>query len=175
MRTMMIALFAMTAACGGDEPAPAPAEPAPAPEAPKEAKAKAKAEPAPAADVDLKAMSPEELKTFLMTEGEKVYTTGGSGGVACVTCHMANGEGLPPSFPPLKGAGSFYGDCTNHAGLVVKGLTGEIEVNGVKYNGAMPAQANLSDLEIAAVITYERNSWGNDDGICKPKDVMAAR
>jgi cytochrome c oxidase subunit 2 len=45
----------------------------------------------------------------------------------------------------------------------------------VKYNGAMPPQANLSDLQIAAVITYERNSWGNDYGVCLPADVKAAR
>ena len=92
-----------------------------------------------------------------------------------MTCHMENGEGQAGVFPPLKGAGEFYGDCTQHAGYVLNGLMGEIEVLGVKYNGAMPAQANLSDVEIAAVLTYERNSWGNDDGLCLPEVIAAAR
>ena len=68
------------------------------------------------------------------------------------------------------------GDCATHAGIVVKGLTGEIEVNGVKYNGVMTPQGDmLNDLEIAAVISYERNAWGNDYGYCSPKDVKGVR
>ena len=48
-------------------------------------------------------------------------------------------------------------------------------INGALFIEAMPAQPNLSDEEIAAVITYERNSWGNDFGICMPEDVAKAR
>lgn len=179
------ALMGFMMACGGgDKPAPKAddkvAEPVKTEEA-AEMEEPAKTEEAPAAaeapagDADFDAKSDEDKKKTLMELGEKVYLSGGSGGVACSTCHQANGEGLPPSFPPLKGQGEFMGDCKTHAGYVINGLQGEIEVGGVKYNGVMPAQANLSDLEIAAVITYERMSWGNDFGMCSPADVAAAR
>ena len=165
----LFATFALISlvACGGSEPAPPPAPTAP----------KVEPEPAPEPEpkVDFAALDEAGQKAHLMTLGEEVYNTGGSGGVACLTCHQATGEGLPGAFPPLKGAGDFYGDCAKHAGFVINGLTGEIEIAGTTYNSAMPAQANLSDMEIAAVITFERNSWGNDDGVCTPDQVKAAR
>jgi mono/diheme cytochrome c family protein len=178
MRTPILGGFAtvlaLALACGGEAPQPsAPAAPAvPAtPAAPPEP-------PPPAAaglPADFGTLDDAGKKAALVALGEKVYTTGGSGGVACVTCHQANGEGLAPSFPPLKGQKDAMGDCTKHAGIVVHGLKGEIEIAGVKYNGVMPAQGNLSDEEIAAVITYERSSWGNDFGACLPESVVAAR
>lgn len=173
MRILTIpALLVLGFACGGSEPAPPPAPPAEKAPAPEKAEEKEEDK---AEEVDLASMSEEEQMAFLMKLGEDVYTTGGSGGVACVTCHQANGEGLPPSFPPLKGEQEWMGTCETHAGYVVHGMKGEIEVAGVKYNGVMPAQGNLSDLEIAAVITYERNAWGNDYGLCLPESVAAAR
>lgn len=176
MRLMIVAsALVIAAACGGSEPAPAPKAEAPKAEEPMKEEPKAEEPEAEEAGPDFASMSDEDKVKYLMTEGEKVYTTGGSGGVACVTCHQANGEGLPPSFPPLKGAKDWMGTCEHHAGMVVHGLKGEIEVAGAKYNGVMPAQGNLSDLEIAAVITYERMSWGNDFGPCMPEAVAAAR
>ena len=63
-----------------------------------------------------------------------------------------------------------------HAELArAKGISSEIVVNGATYNGAMPPQGNLTDYEIAAAATYERTSWGNDDGIVLPADVAAVR
>ncbi|MFT6162209.1 MAG: mono/diheme cytochrome c family protein [Myxococcota bacterium] len=119
-------------------------------------------------------MSEDDALAWLMDYGENVYLTGG-GGAACVTCHQANGQGVTGAFPPLAGSGDYYGDCENHAGLIINGLNGEIEVQGVTYNAVMPAQANLTDHEIAAVITYVRKSWGNDDGHCMPAQVASAR
>ena len=102
--------------------------------------------------------------------GEEVYTE------VCAACHQGNGEGVAGSFPPLKGAGGYYGSAENHAKIIVHGLAGEIEVLGVTYNGAMPGQgAMLNDIEIAAVATYERNSWGNNDGDVTPEQVAAVR
>lgn len=186
MRLFLVtAGLAALTACGGSEPAAdKPAEkPAAAEkeaEAKKEEPKKEEAPPAEekkeeAGEPDLASMSDDEKKAYLVDLGKKVYETGGSGGLACVTCHQANGEGMPPSFPPLKGQEEWMGDCGKHAGYVINGLQGEIEVDGVTYNGVMPAQGNLSDLEIAAVITYERNAWGNDYGICTPDQVAAAR
>lgn len=112
---------------------------------------------------------PVELGALQQT-GKGIYDQ------VCVACHQADGKGLPGSFPPLAGAGSFYGDPKNMAKIVVHGLTGEIEVLGAKYNGAMPPQgAVMSDYEIAAVTTYVRTSFGNNDGMVTPDDVKAVR
>jgi mono/diheme cytochrome c family protein len=105
----------------------------------------------------------------LMAQGEAVY------GAICVTCHQANGLGVPGAFPPLAGSGSYYGDPRNHARIIVHGLSGTIQVQGATFNGAMPAQAQLSDYDVAAVATYERLSWGNNDGVVLPEDVAAIR
>jgi mono/diheme cytochrome c family protein len=105
----------------------------------------------------------------MMALGEQVYQE------TCAACHQANGEGVSGTFPPLKGAGGFYGGPQNHAKLIVHGVSGEISVLGVTYNSAMPPQGSLNDIEIAAVATYERNSWGNADGDVSPEDVAAVR
>lgn len=109
-------------------------------------------------------------KDSLVAAGETVY------GNVCAACHQAEGQGLAPTFPPLAGSGEFYGDAQNMARIIVHGLNGPITVQGVDYNGAMPPQgAALSDYKIAAVATYVRNSWGNDDGVVLPSDVAAVR
>lgn len=106
----------------------------------------------------------------LSTNGAVVYDR------VCKACHQANGEGMAGIWPPLAGAGDYYGDAQNHARIVVHGLNGEIVVKGETYNGVMPAQGGLlSDYEIAAVLTYVRHSWGNDDGMVSPEDVASVR
>jgi len=109
-----------------------------------------------AADVN-KTYTLDELKS----EGEKVY------GKTCVACHQANGQGMPPTFPSLAGGKIATGPIAGHIDIVV---------NGSKKNPAMVAWKNqLSDLEIAGVITYERNSFGNKVGdMVQPKDIAAA-
>ncbi len=101
-------------------------------------------------------MSKEEL----MTEGERVYNA------ACAACHMPNGEGLPGVFPALKGSVlATQNDPTAHIDIVLNGKTGT----------AMQAFGKMLSLkEIAAVVTYERNAWGNNTGqLIQPKDVNA--
>lgn len=105
----------------------------------------------------------------LKAHGESVYTA------VCASCHQGDGKGLAGSFPPLAGSGSFYGDPKRHAQIIVHGLSGAITVQGVSFNGAMPAQSALSDYDVAAVATFERLSWGNSDGIVLPEDVAEAR
>lgn len=94
----------------------------------------------------------------LITKGETVYQA------FCAACHQANGEGIPGAFPALKGSKIALGPAKNHIGMVVNGVTGT----------AMQAfGAQLSDTDIAAVITYERNAWGNDTGdMVTPQDVI---
>jgi len=108
-------------------------------------------------------------KDSLMVRGEQVY------GEVCVACHQGSGEGVAGAFPPLAGSGEYYGDAQNHARIIVHGLQGEIVINGTKWNGVMPPQGTLSNYDIAAVATYERHSWGNDDGVVLPEDVQAVR
>lgn len=93
----------------------------------------------------------------------------------CAACHANDGQGVGGAFPPLAGAGEYYGEPQNHARIIVHGLNGEIEVLGQTWNGVMAPWGQLSNYTIAAIATYERNSWGNDDGIVLPEDVEAVR
>ena len=169
-----VLMFAL-AACGGEAPPPAP-EPAPAP-APPPPPPEPKEDPIAKLNAEFAALADDAARHgWLMKTGEAVYKSGGNGGIACTTCHMENGEGTKGAFPPLKGQKDHMGDCVKHATYVIKGLTGELVVDGVTYNGVMTPQGELlSDIEIAAVLTYERNTWGNAFGDCKPEDVAAAR
>ena len=112
----------------------------------------------PAAAEDLtKVYSQDEL----MTMGEQVYN------INCVACHQPTGLGLPPAFPALKGGAITTGDIGAHINIVV---------NGSAKNPAMQAfKAQLTKTQIAAVITYERNAWGNNTGdLVQPADINAA-
>jgi nitrite reductase (NO-forming) len=122
---------------------------------------------------DFAALDAAGQRDLLLTTGKRVYE---GGGLACVTCHGPDGKGQPGSFPPLVGQRDHMGDCVKHAAIVVHGLSGELVVDGVTYNGAMPALGDLlSDVEIASVVSYVRTSWGNDFGLCSPDDVAKAR
>jgi len=105
-----------------------------------------------------KTYSLDELKT----EGEKVYTKN------CVACHQANGQGLPPTFPALAHGKTATGPV---AGVV------DIVMNGSKKNPTMAAwKGQLSDMQIAQVITFVRNSFGNTLGdAVEPSEIAAAR
>lgn len=98
----------------------------------------------------------------LMARGEQAYAT------ACAACHQADGQGLEAAgFPGLVGSPIVTGDVAGHLDVVLNGTPGT----------AMQAfGASLSDLDIAAIVTYERNAWGNDTGdIVQPREVAAAR
>ena len=88
--------------------------------------------------------------------GKAVYTK------YCLVCHQADGSGVPGMHPPL-GPGSWVGnDPKELVAMMMKGLSGKIEVNGDTYNGFMPSQAQLTDEEIANVLSYIRSSFGNN-------------
>ena len=97
----------------------------------------------------------------LMARGEETYNK------VCAACHQVNGQGLPPAFPGLAGSAIATGDIAAHLEIVLNGKAGT----------AMQAFGpQLNDLELAAVITYERNAWGNDTGdLVQPGDIAAAR
>jgi cytochrome c oxidase subunit 2 len=95
-----------------------------------------------------------------MEIGENVYNAN------CAACHMPNGEGLPGVFPALKGSQIAVADQPKHIDILINGVTGS----------AMQAYAKqLTMSEIAAVVTYERNAWGNDTGdLVQAKDINSA-
>ena len=94
-------------------------------------------------------------------QGSEVYAREGH----CITCHQGNGKGLPDSgFPPLAGTRWVTGNSDRLIKLTLKGLMGPIEVLGKKYPGQVPMtpfEHMLKDDEIAAVLTFVRNSFGN--------------
>ncbi len=97
----------------------------------------------------------------LMARGEKVYAAN------CVACHQATGKGVPGAFPGLAGSAMVLGEKAPQIGLVLQGKAGT----------AMASFKALSDVELAAVITYTRNSFGNKaaQGVVQPRELTAAR
>jgi nitrite reductase (NO-forming) len=92
----------------------------------------------------------------------------------CSVCHQANGEGLPGVFPPLAKS-DFLGDAKRIVNIVLTGLSGKVTVNGKDYNSVMPPMNQLNDDEIANILTYVLNSWGNPGGSIATDDVKKAR
>jgi len=100
-------------------------------------------------------------KDELMSKGEVIYNTN------CAACHQVAGEGVPGVFPALAGSKIAIGDKAGHIDIVLNGTAGT----------AMSAWGTqLNDLEMAAVITYERNAWGNNtNDTVQPADIKSAR
>ncbi|MEA1784777.1 copper-containing nitrite reductase [Arenibacter sp. GZD96] len=92
----------------------------------------------------------------------------------CFACHQAEGQGIASAFPPLAKSDYLNADVNRAIDIVLYGLTGEITVNGEKYNSLMTAQS-LSDDEISNVLTYVYNSWGNSKKEVTPDMVKARR
>lgn len=114
-----------------------------------------------AAVADDAAAGREWTKDELMAKGEEIYNTN------CAACHMPNGAGVPPAFPALAGSAIANGaDASAHIATVLEG----------RPSTAMAAYKGLlSDTELAAVITYERNAWGNNTkDVVQPADVAKA-
>jgi mono/diheme cytochrome c family protein/glucose/arabinose dehydrogenase len=90
-----------------------------------------------------------------LARGRRLYSN-------CVGCHQADGQGMPPVYPPLKGSPAVLGDPVMLARILLHGLEGTIEVDECVYRGVMPAAPLANDEEFAAVMTYVRQAWGND-------------
>lgn len=100
-------------------------------------------------------------------DGQQVFNAN------CVACHQTSGKGLPGVFPPLDGSEWVNGDPRVLANIVLHGITGEISVAGQTYKGAMPAFGQLSDAELAAVLSHVRSTWSNKSAPIK-SDLIAA-
>jgi mono/diheme cytochrome c family protein len=93
---------------------------------------------------------------------------------ACAACHQPTGQGVPNVFPPLAGSDFLNSDKSRAISIILHGKQGEVVVNGVKYNNSMPPFP-LSDQDVANVLTYVYNSFGNSGVEVTPEDVKALR
>lgn len=100
--------------------------------------------------------------------GRRIYSQ------SCMACHMTEGEGLANVFPPLAKSDYLNADPNRAIRTVLHGLSGEVTVNGVTYNNIMPAQV-LSDEQVANVLTFVYQSWGNKAQEITPAMVAAQR
>ena len=100
--------------------------------------------------------------------GEKIYAE------KCALCHQPGGQGAPPVYPPLAKSDWLKGDRVRTIKVLCEGLAGPVTVLQTGYNNVMPAQI-LDDAEVAAVLTFVMNSWGNEARAFTAKEVAAGR
>lgn len=104
------------------------------------------------------------------SDGARIYAQ------SCSACHQADGAGMPGVFPPLIGTEWVIGSEDRFIRILLHGVTGDIEVEGEVYNGAMPTWGPmLNDDDLAAVATYVRQSWGNKAPPVKAATVARIR
>ncbi len=103
-----------------------------------------------------------------MERGKQLYMSN------CSTCHMPTGEGINKVFPPLAGSDYMMNDLDRSIRQILYGVSGEMTVKGVTYNGVMNAY-DFTDQETADVLNYIRNSWGNKGQIVTAAKVKSQR
>ena len=108
------------------------------------------------------------LKTSV-ARGQIVYTK------ICLTCHQVDGSGVPMMNPPLIKTKWTLGSKTVLIQQVLKGSVGTVEIDGDTFHNTMPPQPQLTDQQIADVLTYVRNSFGNKASTVTPAEVKTVR
>ena len=104
-----------------------------------------------------------------MERGKIVYS------LTCLACHQANGSGVPNLNPPLKQTKWVLGDKDSLITILLNGMNEEIEIDGEYFSNTMPSQAALKDEQIADVLTYIRNSFGNKADAVTAEEVKKLR
>jgi nitrite reductase (NO-forming) len=104
----------------------------------------------------------------IVAAGKQVFST------TCFACHQPDAKGIPNVFPPLAGSDFLNANKERAIGIVLHGKTGPVTVNGKQFNNIMPAQ-NLSDNQIAAVLTYVYHSFGNSGKTVTKNEVSKVR
>ena len=113
--------------------------------------------------------APSSLKTS-MARGKELYLT------QCLACHQVDGGGVPHLNPPLDGSLNVNGkDKVKLIKIVLNGMTDRVEIEGEYYSNNMAPHRDLSDLQIADVLTYIRNSWTNKSTAVSSAEVKAVR
>lgn len=103
-------------------------------------------------------------------DGRRIFT------MACQACHQAEGQGLPSVFPPLAGSEWVQGAPEVLTRIVLHGVTGALTVSGTLYQGEMPAFGHqFNDAELAALLSFIRSAWGNDQPAIEAPLVAAVR
>jgi mono/diheme cytochrome c family protein len=114
--------------------------------------------------------TPDQNVKESIKRGKEVYE------LYCQNCHMENGKGIPGVNPPVAKADYLKRPSKTLINIILKGQSGEVLVNGKKYNTMMPAQDYLTDTQIADVLNYIKNSWGNKiPGTTTPAMVKTLR
>lgn len=108
-----------------------------------------------------------DLKASI-ARGKEVYTA------QCLSCHQEQGEGIEEVYPPLAKSDYLMADKKRSIVQTLKGVSGEIKVNGKTYNAEMTG-FDLNDQELSDVLNYIRNSWGNKGAAVTPEEVALAR
>ncbi len=105
-----------------------------------------------------------------MDRGKTIYLQ------RCMACHQVDGSGVPRLNPPLDGASTVKGnDKLKLVRIIIKGMTDRVEIDGEYYDNNMSANPDLTDTQIADVLTYIRNSWSNKASIVTAAEVKTAR
>jgi mono/diheme cytochrome c family protein len=108
-----------------------------------------------------------DLKASI-ARGKEIYTA------QCLSCHQEQGEGIEDVYPPLAKSDYLMADKKRSIVQTLKGVSGEIKVNGKIYNGEMTG-FDLNDQELSDVLNYIRNSWGNKGAAVTPDEVALVR
>lgn len=104
-----------------------------------------------------------------IAKGKVIYHT------FCLACHQADGSGVPNLNPPLINTPNILGSKTYLIQTILNGSRGQVEIDGETYNNAMPPQTHLTDQQIADVLNYIRNSFGNKGSAVTPAEVKGIR
>lgn len=113
--------------------------------------------------------APSDSLSQSIERGKNVYMAN------CLSCHMTNGEGIQGAFPPLAKSDYLMEDSLRAIRVAMYGQSDEITVNGVKYHSPSPSLNHLSDKQLADVMNYIRNSWGNKGAMITPEIVASQR
>jgi len=121
--------------------------------------------------VAITAFTPSQINDIKASvkRGEKVYTK------VCLPCHMADGGGVPNMNPPLIQTSYVLGDKTKLIGIVLHGMNERVPIDGDYYSNNMAPHNDLTDQQIADVLTYVRNSFGNKASAVTPVEVKQIR
>ena len=107
--------------------------------------------------------------TASMERGQQIYQK------SCLACHQADGSGVPNLNPPLIQTKWVLGDKNTLIQMILKGSQGQVEIDGDTFHNTMPAQPHFTDQQIADVLTYVRNSFGNKAKAVTATEVKAVR
>ncbi|HYX07340.1 MAG TPA: cytochrome c [Bacteroidales bacterium] len=118
---------------------------------------------------EVAAVNDNNIDLSKMESGKEVYNR------TCLACHQTNGQGVPGTFPPLVETKKVLGSKDTLITLLLKGMSGQVEVKGEMYSGTMPPQDYLSDEELANVLTYIRKNFGNSASAVTEEEVKSIR